>query len=119
VYLFDRKIRRSHIVWVLCRGEWPPSDLDHENRESIDDRIENLRPATTSQNAANTARRTNNTSGYKGVFWDKSARRWRAEITVNRKRIHLGYYDSPEEAHAAYCVAAKKFFGEFACNGEL
>jgi hypothetical protein len=115
VTLFGRMILRHLIVWALHHGEWPTTDLDHKNRDSLDDRIENLRLATSSQNGANRVKQSNNTSGFKGVSWDWYNRRWRAQISVEKKRINLGNYDTPEEAHAAYCRAAKKYFGEFAC----
>ncbi len=112
-------IYRSLIVWALCRGEWIkwPQRIDHENRNRLDDRIENLRIATQSQNMANAELRSTNTSGYKGVHWVEHAKKWRARIKVNYKVIHLGYFDSPGQAHAAYVKAAKQHFGVFACDG--
>ena len=89
---------------------------DHTNRITLDNRLDNLRRATPSQNAANKPLSANNACGLKGVYYVKGRKKlpWVAHITVNRTKIIIGYYASKEEAHAAYCVAAKIHFGEFA-----
>lgn len=109
--------RRSYLVWLFHKGEWPSSQLDHRNRDSLDDKIENIRLATLSQNRANIKRNSNNSSGFKGVGWRKDMGKWIARIGVGRKQIRLGYFGTPEEAHAAYVDAARKYFGEFAFGG--
>ena len=106
---------RYTIIWAMYKDAWP-DELDHENRNSLDDQIGNLRLADQSQNMANSRKRKNNASGYKGVRWHKRARRWCAQITVNYQQIHLGYFDTPEEAYAVYCDAAVQYFGQFACG---
>ncbi len=113
-------IYRSLIVWALCKGEWLkwPQRIDHENRNRLDDRIENLRIATQSQNMANAELRSTNTSGYKGVHWDNRAKKWVAQIKVNYKLKYLGSFDDPAYAHAVYVKAAKEAFGEYACDGK-
>jgi hypothetical protein len=58
--------------------------------------------------------RKNNTSGFKGVTWHNVNLQWQARIAVGGKRKSLGYFNTPEEAHKAYCKAAKAHFGEFA-----
>ncbi len=108
--------RRYRIVWAFHHNEWR-LNLDHENRDKMDDRIENIRPSTESQNHGNMKRSVANTSGYKGVWWEKRWRKWEAGIKVNGKKFYLGRFDDPAEAHAAYVEAAKKHFGEFACDG--
>lgn len=91
-----------------------PSDMftDHINRNKLDNRKENLRICTKSQNRANIGHLHSNTSGYKGVFISNG--RWRAQITVNKCRIELGYFDDPKSAAIAYDNAAKLYLGEFA-----
>jgi len=91
---------------------WPL--VDHINGDGLDNRRVNLRPATGSQNGANISPPSHNTSGYKGVALYKRTGRWRACITVDRKHIHLGYYDTAEEAVAAYDAAAINAWGEYA-----
>lgn len=87
---------------------------DHENGVTLDNRRNNLRFATSSQNAMNRRKTSANSSGYKGVHWHKGHQKWCAQIKVNGKSIHLGYFDTPEEAHAAYCEAATRLHGDFA-----
>lgn len=119
-----RKLRfrgRQHfehrLVWLWVHGEWPAAQVDHINGNRSDNRIANLRLATARENSRNAGMSRNNTSGYKGVFWERGCGKWRASITVNRKTIHLGVFVSAPEAHAAYCAAAKKYHGEFANTG--
>lgn len=88
--------------------------VDHINGNGLDNRRDNLRPATTAQNQWNTEKQANNTSGYKGVTYDKRARKWKAYIGVNGKRLHLGYFSTAEEAAIAYNDAASVAHGEFA-----
>ena len=76
----------------------------------------NLRPATRSENVANTRRRRSNTSGFKGVS-KNYGNKWMARIRKDDKLIYIGNFDSPEEAHAAYAEAAKRLFGDFANIG--
>lgn len=88
--------------------------VDHANRDRLDNRRENLRIASRSQNTANSIMSSRNTSGYKGVHFRKEQNRWRAFICVNKKGISLGQYATAEEAAHAYNEAASKYFGEFA-----
>jgi hypothetical protein len=64
----------------------------------------------------NKATQVNNTSGYKGVCWNKKNSKWLARIRINNKRIYLGYFDNIFDADAAYKLAAIKFHGEYARN---
>lgn len=87
---------------------------DHINGNTLDNRRSNLRVVTRTQNNQNVTIRKHNKSGYKGVSLEKKTGRWVAVIQANNKRIHLGTFDTPEEAYAAYCEAAKKYHGKFA-----
>ena len=104
-----------NLGWALHYGEWPSSKLDHENCCAGNNWISNLRLATLSQNKANSRIYINNTSGFKGVT--AFGNRWRAEISVNKKKIRLGFFSSKEAAALAYMNAAKLHFGEFARRG--
>ncbi len=84
--------------------------LDHINGVRTDNRIENLRECTQSQNIANT--KGTATSGYKGV--DKNGRKWRARITVAGKKMHLGNYANIETAAQVAAAAREHYFGDFA-----
>jgi len=102
------------LIWFLVHGEWPSDKLDHINGDKRDNRINNLREATQSQNRCNSKLQKNNTSGYKGVSYNKVSGKYMAGIQVNKKPIYLGLYDTPEQAYQAYCDAAKEHHGEYA-----
>jgi hypothetical protein len=102
------------LAWLYMTGEWPSGAIDHINCVKDDNRLANLRVATTAQNRANARKSSNNTSGFKGVVWHRKMCRWMAGIKVNGRSLHLGYFDCPAEAHTAYVKAAKEHFGEFA-----
>ncbi len=93
-----------------------PSDLqvDHANGDGLDNRRGNLRTASRAQNQQNQGRRTDNSSGFKGVCWHSKRGKWYARIGCNGVTRSLGLFDSPEEAHAAYCRAAVATHGQFA-----
>jgi len=87
---------------------------DHINGNSLDNRRSNLRICTMTQNNQNTRLSVDNTSGFKGVGYLKSTKKWRAYITKNSKQIFLGTFFTKKKAALAYNVAAKQYFGEFA-----
>lgn len=89
-------------------------DIDHKDGNPANNRWDNLREATDSQNLANSKLAKNNTSGAKGVWLEKATGRWNSYITVRGKRIYLGTYDTVAEAGAAYEASARLHFGEFA-----
>jgi len=93
-----------------------PKDMivDHINGDKLDNRKCNLRICTQAQNCCNSKKQKNNTSGYKGVCWHTTRKKWFSSIKYNKKNISLGYFNTPEEAYAAYCKAAKELHGEFA-----
>lgn len=111
----DGRNYKSHrLAWLYMTGEWPKEQVDHVNGSRGDNRFENLREAAHAENLWNSGKRVDNTSGFKGVFFDTQARKWRALIGIKGKQKSLGRFTSPEAAHAAYVAAAKKYFGEFA-----
>jgi len=112
----DSSLYLAHrIAWYFLTGIDPSGKLiDHMNCVKHDNRASNLRLATYSQNLANQCLRKNNTSGCKGVDFHKKCNKWRARIKIDNKEFHLGYFDTPELAHMAYCKHAVKFRAEFA-----
>lgn len=113
----DGKVCREHrLAWLLSYGTWPTKSIDHINGDPHDNRLCNLREATHSQNMANSKRSCTNTSGFKGVSCDgrRTKKKWYARIRDNGQHRSLGYFHTPEEAHAAYEAEAKIVHGEFA-----
>lgn len=109
-----KKYFGHRLAWLYVYGVWPPDEIDHINGVRTDNRIANLRPATPSENRQNQAPRTGGTSHLKGVSWHTSHKKWRAVITYAGKCSHIGYYDTEQDANAAYAVTAAKVFGQFA-----
>ena len=105
------------LAWLYVKGVWPTNQIDHRNTDSRDNRWDNLREATPSQNSSNTGLRSNNTSGLKGASWSSKANKWSGWIRIRGTAKWLGYFDTAEEAHAAYRKAADGLFGEFANYG--
>jgi hypothetical protein len=110
------KFKRSTIVWAVRHGELKIG-LDHKNRDQLDDRIENLRVASKSQNAANCRIPSDNTSGHKGVSWCKQTGMWQVGLQCRKKRIWLGRFNNLADAALAYERGAREHFGEFASDG--
>lgn len=105
----------SRYVWLHYYGEWPPLDkfIDHINRDRKDNRLVNLRLATSSQNNMNKA--TSNQHRYKGIEFRSKKRPWAVRIWHEGKRIYIGSYLTIEEAAEASKEACLKYHGEFAC----
>ena len=110
-----KRLLQHRVVWAIATGDWPKKGLDHINGIRTDNRVANLREANNSQNQMNRGAQVNNSVGFKGVF--KQGNRWRSHIWANEKHVYLGYFDTKEQAHTAYCEAAKRFHGEFANTG--
>ena len=108
------EILAHRVVWLIHYGRWPADQVDDINGIKTDNRIENLREATRSENLRNTSAYSNNTSGYKGVSFHKSNGKWRAIITLNGKRHQSKGFDKPEDAYAAYLKMAEEKHGVFA-----
>ena len=88
--------------------------VDHMNHNGLDNRRENLRICTAAENSYNRVSTVNSTSKYKGVYWCKGRRRWRARIAFNDKFMHLGYFINETDAAKVYNEAALKYHCEFA-----
>jgi hypothetical protein len=116
--LDNREYALHRLAWLYVYGEWPQGELDHINRDRSDNRISNLRLATSQQNNCNTKIRTDNSSGFKGVYFHKKAGKWLAAIICKRERYHLGLFVCPLDAASAYNLAAHKLHGEFASYNE-
>ncbi len=110
-----RPIQKSKTFYLhrLIMGSPKGFDIDHINGNPLDNRKENLRICTRSQNTMNSGKPKTNTSGYKGVHLSKKHGSYAAAITVNKKIIYLGSFKTAEEAYEVYKAASVKYHGEF------
>lgn len=97
------------IAWTLYYGEWPANQIDHINGVRTDNRVENLRVVTNQENQRNKAIPKSNTSGVMGVSWCKRDKKWRAEIRIDGRSKHLGYFNTLEEAAEVRKAASEKY----------
>jgi hypothetical protein len=105
-------------VWIMQHGE-APDRLDHINGNPLDNRIENLRPASRSQNGYNRPVAAHNTSGVKNVSWCKTKNKWSVTVSVSGKKKWFGYYNDIELAEMVATEVRNKYHGEFACHRSL
>lgn len=105
VCIDGRRYLAHRVAWLYVHGKWPEHEIDHINGVRDDNRIANLRSATHAENAQNRGKRPDNSSGLQGVSWHVWHKKWAANIRVHQKLRHLGYFDTPEAAHAAYLAA--------------
>jgi hypothetical protein len=114
ISIAGRQYKAHRLAWLLFYGDWPDGAIDHADGNPQNNAIGNLRIATNQQNQFNRGLSRSNTSGFKGVCWDKPRGRWRAQLTHNGRSVFLGHYATPEEAAAAYAEGAKRYAREFA-----
>ena len=111
----DGKTYSLHrLAWLYMTGEFPTLGIDHKDTIKTNNAWENLREANGSQNEANKSITNKNKTGVKGVYWNAVLNKYHAQIRINRKTKHLGYYQTIQEAAAAYKAAAILTFGEYA-----
>jgi hypothetical protein len=118
IKVFDRTHYRSHLVFAWKWGRWPQGQIDHQDGNQVNDRWENLRECTPSQNRANVGVMASNKSGLKGVVYRPNhlgmKPYYEARIRKDGKRHHLGCFKTAAEAYEAYCDAARRLHGRFA-----
>jgi hypothetical protein len=112
-----RKYLAHRLAWLYVNGSFPNEFIDHINGVRDDNRIVNIREASRSQNAWNQGVNIVNTSGLKGVYWNKKANKWLAKIEFLGKSKYIGVFLDKNEAHQAYCKAADKYHKEFSNHG--
>lgn len=113
------KYRSSRLAYLYVKGSWPPDEMDHEDRCKLNDRWNNLRVVSRSENALNRDLQSNNFSGARGVHWDNKASKWVAQVKSNGLTHWVGGFDSFDDAVAARDAAATKHHQNFAVlNGK-
>ena len=113
IWVEGRFYRSTHIAWLYMTGELPSAQIDHADKNSLNDRWNNLRLATQNQNKANSGAYKNNSLGVKGVRLHRNGHN-EALLRFNGKLVYLGCYRTLAEAKAVYDAAAIEHFGEFA-----
>lgn len=105
----NRKIYKAHrLVWLYIYGEMPNEKIDHKNHIKNDNRFRNLRLVTHSENMKNLSKRKDNKSGYTGVYYRNKNKKWCASIRVDKKQLHIGYFDNRADAIKARKKAEKE-----------
>ena len=94
-------VKSFHYIWYCFHGKTHKNQLDHINKDKLDNRIENLRDVNNQKNTFNT--------NAKGYAWSKHKNKWKSSICLNGKRIHLGYFDTEVQAREAYLKAKEKY----------
>jgi hypothetical protein len=111
----DKEYYQVHrVIWFWMTGNWPKCQLDHKNGARADNRWNNLREATNGQNSLNQGLRKDNTSGAKGITFDKNRNKYRVRISISGVSYMIGRYDTLEEAKEWRKLAEEEFYGEFA-----
>jgi len=115
-WMFKRQYSVHRVIFLLANG-YMPACIDHIKGISGDNRIENLREATVAQNLYNQKGRLTSKSGFKGVHWHSTNKKWTASVRHQGRLIHLGSFDSVELASKARASAAMRLHGEFYNQG--
>jgi hypothetical protein len=109
----NRKFYYLHqLAWFYCHGKWSKM-IDHLDGDGTNNKLENLRSCTYSENMGNSKVYSTNKSGFKGVHWHKLKNKWGSQIVIASKNINLGYFINKEDAYAEYCKASVKYRGKF------
>lgn len=99
--VFGRKFTAHRLIYLMHTGQWPQGQIDHINGIRTDNRIVNLRDVTPSVNGRNKCISSNNSTGVTGVYWQKAAQKWTAEIKVNSVKTYLGLFETFDDAAQA------------------
>ena len=117
IKIAGRIYQAHYLVWLLHTGIWPTHELDHEDGNRDNNRYDNLRPATHAQNCRYRKKRSDNTSGFKGVSLKPNGK-FLARIFVSGRNVNLGSFIDPKDAAVAYDNAAISSFGSFAMTNK-
>ena len=113
----NNKTYKAHRLIFLMFHGWLPEKVDHKDANTSNNQIENLRPATSSENSFNAKKRVDNKSGVKNVYWNKQCNKWAVQVSINNKHKYFGLYDDLELADLVAQEARDKYHGAFANHG--
>lgn len=116
IFKYEQKIYLVHRVVFEMHWGFTPSRMDHINGNRSDNRIENLRQCTVSENQSNQKKSVKNTSGVKDVFWTPKLSKWRVRVQFDKQRKDFGYYDELNVAALVAKQAREIMHKEFACH---
>jgi hypothetical protein len=109
----DKSHQAHRLAWIYMTGHSPKNQIDHIDGVRFNNAWVNLREATNKQNQENRALSLTNVSGYRGVCWKKSLQKWSARVGHHGKRLHIGYFDTPEEAGKAAAAKRAELFTHY------
>lgn len=116
VNVLGKQVYIHRVIYLMIHGELP-YHVDHIDGNPSNNRIENLRSATKAQNAWNCKLHNSNSSGVRGVYWNKLRNKWYASVEVNKKKIHLGVFKELDEAKRVVEEARRLYYGEYVNHG--
>lgn len=105
----------NRLAFLYMTGSWPEHEAEHEDRNPANNTWINLRDATHAENLSNTTIRNDNTSGVKGVTWDKQKNKWKVQVGPAGKRVSK-HFVALEDAKAFYAAKAEEIFGQFSAH---
>jgi len=114
ISVLNKRYRAHRLAWLYMTGNMPTDQIDHINLDRLDNRFVNLRECNNEENNRNSRKKSTNTSGYRGVHFNKQCNKWQARARVNGKRHHIGLFNSAKEAGIAYEKYISNKHGEFA-----
>lgn len=113
VTINQKKFLAHRLIFALHHGYYPKY-IDHDNRDKLDNRIENLRACTQSENMRNATIRRSSRSGLKNVTWSNQCKKWVVHLTLNERLTHIGVFEDKELAALVALEARDKYYGQFA-----
>jgi hypothetical protein len=115
--VINNKMYKAHRIIFLMHKGYLPIEIDHIDGDKLNNKIENLRPATRSQNLLNKKKPSSNTSGVKGVSWCAERNKWEVQMYVDGKKKYVGRFESLDVAKSMAMAFREKHHGEFANHG--
>lgn len=112
--IFGRRLKAHRVIFALHYGHWPVEEIDHKDKDRKNNRPDNLREATSSQNSQNRNMQVNNKTGFIGVYWWPERKCYKSSVQVGGVSKHVGLFKDPVAAAKARDIVAKELHGQFA-----